>query len=202
MRSPWSEFTFSPARRGFTLLELLVGVSVIIIIAGLAANDLSALMGRYRMNAAARDFAETVALVRNGAIAGNREFAIHLVASDPASSDGNSRANVGRWELLEKDRSMVPPTWIPVVDGVYDLTQRPNARNGISIEPWDPINGPPGQSLPNYIVFGSRGYPLNDASDFPDGVLRVVFRNKNAPFVEQRVVRVDRGGNTIIAAVE
>lgn len=179
-----------------------MGVSIIIIIAGLAANDLTALMGRYRMNAAARDFAETVTLMRNAAIAGNREFAIHLVASDASPSDGNSRANVGRWELLEKDRAAVPPTWIPVVDGIYDLTERPNERNGVSIEPWDTINGPTGQALPNHIVFGSRGHLLNDASDFPDGVLRVVFRNKNATFVEQRVVRVDRGGNTQIAAVE
>jgi hypothetical protein len=43
---------------------------------------------------------------------------------------------------------------------------------------------------------------MNDPTDFTAGVIRVVFRNKNASFVEQRVVRVDRGGNPQIAAVE
>ena len=88
------------------------------------------------------------------------------------------------------------------VDGLTDLNQGPNDWNGVSIEPWAAIGGPGGQGLADHIVFSPRGYILNDTSDFTDGVIRVVFRNKNASFVEQRVVRIDRGGNPQIAAVE
>ncbi len=191
-----------PRDRGFTLLELVVAVAIIAVLAGLAASDLSSLMGRYRMNAAARDFAESVVTTRLAAIAGSREFAVHLVASDAAPDNGDSRNNAGSWQVLEKDRSTTPPTWIPVVDGFFDLHLGPNDWNGVSIEPWAPISGPTGQTLPDHLVFSPRGYLLNDTSDFTDGVIRVVFRNKNATFVEQRVVRVDRGGNPQIAAVE
>jgi prepilin-type N-terminal cleavage/methylation domain-containing protein len=188
--------------RGFTLLELVVAVAIIAVMAGLAANDLSSLMGRYRMNAAARDFSEAVVTSRLAAISGNREFAVHLMAPDTAPDNGQSRNNAGVWEVVEKDRSITPPTWVRVVDGFTDLKIGPNEWNGVSIEPWAPISGPTGQSLPDHLVFSPRGYLMNDPTDFTAGVIRVVFRNKNASFVEQRVVRVDRGGNPQIAAVE
>ena len=175
---------------------------IIVLLAGMAAQDLSALMGRYRMNAAARDLAEAVTTTRLAAISGNREFAIHLVASDPAPDDGQSRANIGRWQVLEKEASTTPPSWVPGIDGLFDLNLGPNDWNGVSIEAWAPIAGPSGQGIPDHMVFSPRGYLLNDTADFDDGVIRVVFRNKNAAFVEQRVVRIDRGGNPQIAAVE
>ncbi len=199
---PVGSATLRHPASGFTLLELVVGVAIIAIMAGLAAADLSALMGRYRMNAAARDFADAVVTTRLGAIAGSREFAVHLAQFDPAPDNGDSRNNVGRWEVLEKDQSQTPPSWVPVVDGIGDLKLGPNDWNGVSIEPWASINGPTGQALPDHLVFSPRGYLLNDTGDFTDGVIRVVFRNKNASFVEQRVVRIDRGGNPQIAAVE
>ena len=191
-----------PRSAGFTLIELMIAVAITIVLAGLAASDLSSLMGRYRMNAAARDLAEAVTTTRVAAISGNREFALHLVAADPAPDNGQSRNNVGRWEVLDKTRSTTPPTWVQDVDGLTDLNQGPNDWIGVSIEPWAAIGGPGGQGLADHIVFSPRGYILNDTSDFTDGVIRVVFRNKNASFVEQRVVRIDRGGNPQIAAVE
>jgi prepilin-type N-terminal cleavage/methylation domain-containing protein len=192
----------SELRRGFTLIELMIAVSIIVIIGAMAAGDLSSLMGRYRMNAAARDLSHAVVTTRIAAISGNREFAIHLVASDSAPGNGQSRNNVGEWEVLEKDRATTPPTWILTVDGAFDLNAGPNEWNGVSIEPWAVIGGPVGQGLPDHLVFSPRGYLLNAVTDFTGGVIRVVFRNKNASFIEQRVVRIDRGGNPQIAAVE
>ena len=188
--------------RGFTLLELVVVVVIMGVCATLAASDLSIFMGRYRMNSAAREFAKQVQLSRVRAISENREYALVLVESDPTPLDGRDKEHYGRYEVRSGDSLHSSTVWSTVEDGVYDLKHGPNAWKGVSIEPWLPLQGPPTYQLPEGIVFSPRGFLINAPSDFKDGVIRVVFRDKRAGDRDARVVRVDRGGGAMIAAVD
>ena len=180
----------------------LLYVAIVGLLATMAASDLSRFMGRYRMNTAAREFQDQVELSRVRAISENREYAMTLVTSDPNALDGMDRDNWGRYEVKVGDGIRASTNWITVSDGVYDLRHGPGRHTGVSIEPWVPLVGPPGYSLPDSIVFSPRGYILNSPADFPGGVIRVVFRNKAAGDTEARVVRVNIGGGAIIASVD
>lgn len=184
---------------GFTLIELLVIIAIVGIVASLAANDLSDLIGRYRLNQAARELAGNVRDCRMMAISDNRECAVRLQAFD-SNLTGAWQTNVGRYELQGADMSTGSLQWTTLPDGVVDLANGPGAQVGISIEPWASIAGPPGVSLPDSIVFSPRGFAANVPSDFATGgVIRIVLRNKRSSLVEQRVLRIDTGGNVQIA---
>ncbi len=190
------------ARRGFTLIELVIVLVIMLILGTLAAADLSNLRGRYRMNSAAQTFAKEVELTRVRAISENREYAIVLLESDPTPLDRDHLNNHGRYEIRSGDSLSNSSNWETVVDGVYDLSGGPNDQTGVSIDPWRALTGPPNYNLPDAIVFGPRGILLNDPVDFEEGVIRVVFRNKEARVPEARVVRVNMGGGAQIAATE
>lgn len=190
------------SRRGFTLIELLVVVAILSIFGGLAGTNLSEVMGRYRMNAAARDFQDQVELSRVRAISENQEYAITFVTADTSPLNGESRDNWGRYEIRVGDGHRSSSNWTTVSDGVFDLRHGPGDHSGVSMEPWAPLAGPPAYNLADSIVFSPRGYIINQPSDFQDGVIRVVFRNKASRYPEARVVRVDMGGGALIAAVD
>ncbi len=134
------------------------------------------------------------------AISENRECALQLQSFDSNLTGGDWRANVGRYELRGADLSTGSLQWTPMLDGAVDLADGPGRQEGISIEPWAAIAGPPGVNLPDAIVFSPRGFAANVPSDFSaGGVIRVILRNKRSSLVEQRVVRIDSGGNVQIA---
>ena len=194
--------TLGRARRGFTLVELVVVLAVLGILGALAFADLSELRGRYRMNAAARHFASEVEACRVRAISDNKEIALVLIESDPNPLDGDWRENRGRYEIRSGDGLRNSSNWTAVLDGTVDLRDGPGDWAGVSIEPWEPLAGPTNYSMPDSIVFSPRGYLLNAPTDFTDGVIRVVFRNKSASTPEGRVVRIDMGGGAMIAATD
>jgi len=185
---------------GFTLIELLVVITIVGIVSSIAASDLSGFIGRYRLNQAARELAGNVRDCRMMAISENRECALQLQSFDSNLTGGDWRANVGRYELRGADLSTGSLQWTPMLDGAVDLADGPGRQEGISIEPWAAIAGPPGVNLPDAIVFSPRGFAANVPSDFSaGGVIRVILRNKRSSLVEQRVVRIDSGGNVQIA---
>ena len=184
---------------GFTLIELVVVVAIVGIVASLAVSDLSSLIGRYRLNSAARELAGRVSDCRMKAISDNRECALVFVAADQNLA-GDWRLNDGRYEQRVAEVTGAGVTWAPDTEGIVDLRLGPNKQAGVSIEPWAPIAGPANLNLPSSVVFGPQGVSTNPLSDFSaGGVIRIVLRNKRADSVEQRVVRIDRGGNAQIA---
>jgi prepilin-type N-terminal cleavage/methylation domain-containing protein len=189
-------------RSGYTLVELLVVVSLVAIFYAIASTSLGDLKGRYRLNAAARELAKEVEGCRVQAITENRECAVVLTAADPAPEDGNDRANRGAYEIRLGDAFRASSSWTSAPEGLHDLHDGPGAWPGVSIEPWTPLAGPPSYGLPDAVVLSPRGFVLNAPTDFHDGVIRIVLRNKSVPFPERRVVRVDRGGGTRIAQVD
>jgi type II secretory pathway pseudopilin PulG len=180
----------------------VVVLAILAILGTLAFADLSELKGRYRMNAAARHFVSEIESCRVAAISENKEYALVLLESDPTPLDGDWRSNHGRYEIRSGDGLRNSSNWEPIVDGVVDLYNGPGAWTGVSIEPWEPLAGPANYSTPDSIVFSPRGYLLNAPTDFNEGVLRIVFRNKASRASEARVVRVDMGGGAMIAATE
>lgn len=180
----------------------MIVLVIVAILGTLAAADLSHLRGRYRMNSATRAFAKEVELTRVRAISENREYAIVLVESDPTPLDRDYRDNHGRYEIRSGDSLSDSANWATVADGTYDLADGPNREVGVSIDPWRPLVGPQNYNMPDAIVFGPRGILVNDPVDFEDGVIRVVFRNKESRVGEGRVVRVNMGGGAQIAATE
>ena len=177
-------------------------LAILAVLATLAIADLSELKGRYRMNAAARYLVDQVEGCRFNAISENREYALVLLESDSSPMDGDWRSNHGRYEIRSGDGLRNSSSWEPITDGVVDLYNGPHDWTGVSIEPWDPLAGPVNYSMPDSVVFSPRGYLLNAPTDFTDGVIRVVFRNKAAGASEARVVRIDMGGGAMIAATE
>ena len=79
-------------------MELLVVVAVLVVITTLAAVDLSGLIGRYRLNAAATELVSVVKECRAKAITENQPVALVLLASDSSAGTGPWRDNVGRYE--------------------------------------------------------------------------------------------------------
>ncbi len=188
--------------RGFTLWELLIVAVILAVLAALAGSSLAGLIGRYRMNGAARGFLKEVETCRVRAISENREYALRLLEFDPAPLDGISDANIGAYEILVGNTFKGSSTWDRVVDGLHELDDGPSEWRGVSIEAWQPLDGPPAQALPDSIVFSPRGILSNSPSDFHNGVIRVVFRNKSAVEPEARVVRINSGGGAQIAATQ
>ena len=185
--------------KGFTLLELVVVLVIISLMAGLAATDLSSFVGRYRLNSAARELGKVVSDCRMTAISENRDCAVQLVNSD-SNLGGPWRANAGRYEVKVAEVTATGVTWASIPGGVSDYSQGPGKQPGVSMEPWAAIAGPIGMSMPSSIVFNPRGFASNPPADFAGGgVVRIVLRNKRASTLEQRVVRIDRGGNVQIA---
>lgn len=178
----------------------MVVVALVSVVAMLAATNLSELMGRYRMNGAAREFSKEVDNCRVAAISENREYILRLTGADASPLDGEFRRNVGSYEIARGNHHHGSTEWEVVERGLHDLGAGPGRWKGVSIEPWAPISGPPSYNLTDAIVFSPRGHLINDPSDFTGGVLRVVFRNKATSSPEARVVRVNRGGGTQIAA--
>lgn len=177
-------------------------LAIVGILAALAASDLSGLIGRYRLNAAARELSAFVEAARVRAISENREYAVVLTTADFQPDSGGVDSNVGRVTLLAARRGGVPGTFDAASDdAVLDLHDGPGHWPGVSLEEWVPLTGVPGYLRPDSIVFSPRGYILNAPSDFASGVIRLVLRNKTASFPERRVVRIDRGGNTEIASL-
>ncbi len=188
--------------KGYTMLELLVVLVLIVVMGTLAASDLSRLKGRYRMNAAVQHFADMVELTRVRAITGNREYALVLQEFDPTPDDGDVFSNHGKYEIWEGEGLRNSANWEHMeTDGTVDLYNGPGKWIGVSIEEWDTISGPPNYNFPDALVFSPRGYLINDPTDFDDGVIRIVFRNKHSRIYEARVVRIDLGGGTQIAQV-
>jgi Tfp pilus assembly protein FimT len=72
---------------------LAVVLAIVVVMSSLAGSNLNNLRGRYRMNAAAREFAKTVELTRVRAITENREYETARTGSRSTSARSTSSSD-------------------------------------------------------------------------------------------------------------
>ncbi len=195
--------------RGFTLLELILVISIIGVVSAVAWGSLRAQMPRYRLVRAANELAEDVAGLRMLAITANVEtrFLVEQLDDDLADPEvwggawrlqaGNSSANSSAWEDLPIDA---------LKDGVDDLTGEGSVdigrggnreSRGIGLDLEQTLGGP-SYGNGNAVVFTPRGWVANPAEDF-DTNGYITFRLVNKPALAKGLdevvhVRIARSG--------
>lgn len=197
--------------RGFTLIELMIVVVIIIVFSTLAIPSLQELVPRYRLNGTAKELAAVVQQARLQSIAQGVQYRLCFSDADvdaagntPSASSGqyvlaagNSAYNSSTWDILPRDTAAD----INQGEGTHLLTYSSanTEYRGISLVGWTAMGGS-GIGNQDCVMFTPRGWLDNPATDFETGgFIYVQFRNKYAnPETEIRTVRISRGGSVTI----
>jgi prepilin-type N-terminal cleavage/methylation domain-containing protein len=194
---------------GFTLVELILVVSILGVISALAWGTMHSQMPRYRLVRAANELAEDVADLRMLAISSNLETRFLLEGLDTDIADpeswggswrlqaGNASANSSRWEDLPID-AQNDGTDDQTGEGFVDIGQGGNRQSrGVGLDLQHAIGGP-SYGNTNAVVFTPRGWVANPAEDF-DANGYITLRLVNKPALDLGLeetihVRIARSG--------
>ena len=178
-------------RRGFTLLELLVVLAIVLIAALIGAGTVQPYLPRFRMVSTAKSLRADIRMLQTLALQTGRQTRIRLVA--PGGDCSNYEEWGGGWVMELGDRSVNSTFWdvLPpdaLADGSDDDQSQgtvdlgpdgANAARGICMKSWATLEGP--GSGNNYsLVFSPRGSLANPVTDFPDGYIRLTLSNQYA----------------------
>lgn len=130
------------ARTGFSLVELLVAVSVIAILSGLGATSYSGIIGRARVTTEAGDLLHAIELARSEATKRNARVTLLPVGGDWAAGwtvfvDGNGNRQVDAGEALIQSHPRLRPSTRIIAN-----------------------------TTPGYIAFGAAGLPQQYSGAF------------------------------------
>jgi len=199
--------------RGFTILELVVVVAIVLILTAIGIVQSQDMVPRFRTRRAALTFASHVNQCRALAIQTNRECSIWLLDYDSSLSDLSSNAGaywVGigdksdgstTWDYLPPD-SLADGTDDDASEGLVDLGDDTNAyyARHVGIHTWGAGLSGPGTTNANRIVIDPRGFVINPVGDFDSaGNISLTFVNKMARAdgrTEDYTVSVSRAGMT------
>ncbi len=159
--------TMFPSRRGFTLLELVIVMAIIMILSGLGVVMARDMIPSWRTQRAAKDFAQSLEEARALAILHDREAKVEVTDYDPspyadadtygawAVSVGNLAHNATFFDVLPFEDASGTDSYQG--EGITDLQKGGNRHmKGVSLEKPDVAS----------IVFDPRGWVANDNSDF------------------------------------
>lgn len=198
-------------RRGFTLIEVMIVVAIITVLTSIGFVIARDIVPQYRTRAAAMDFANWVSTCRTTAIQTGRQCRILLVEHDDDLTDLDENHGqymvqvavtpIGATAVVDPWDTMPIDTVTDTVDdedatGIIDLSTGQTRQRRVAIDQWEAIGGP-GVDNDNAIVFDSRGFVANPATDFRDGKIAVTFVNKVAEsrgVPDRWTVNVSRGG--------
>ena len=190
-------------RRGFTLIELMVVVGLIVVLAALGVGAISQLVPRFRTIQAAEQFAADVETRRMMAIMNDRETRIVITDYSAGQGDGawalyvgNRNLNSSFWDQLPYEANNGVDSYAG--EGARDLASGTYSAKGVAMAEPDVTA----------IVFNARGWVRNDASDFghsPDSSsIDFEFTNKSSATgssnPDNYIVKVFRGGMVRIEA--
>ena len=183
--------------RGFTLIEVLLVVSLITILATIGFGTTQDQMPRYRLIQASKGLKGDLMTLRNLAVETGRETRLLLTERPEDCSDTEQYG--GRWRREIGDRSRGATWWEQLPpDGEQDGTDddisegEVNIGNGgnrkarhVCLLEWGDIRGP-GTGNTNAIVFSPRGWLSNPSEDF-DGTGHLVVELANQVAARQGV---------------
>ena len=144
--------------RGFTLIELMVSVSILAVLLAIAAPSFEAMIASSRLTAASNDLIAALAQARSNAIKVGNRVTVCM------SSNGTSCATTGGWEQ----------GWIAFVDTTRSGTEAAvdSGETVSAVFPALPsglvVNG----NLP-FISFSADGQPKTMTGGFLSGTMRV-----------------------------
>lgn len=202
-------FRRSAWRAGFTMLEIVVVLAIVLILTAMGIFMSTDQVPRYRTRKAAMTFASMAQECRSLAVRSGHECSIWLISSDTALATpgsnigeywvglGDATRNSASWDYLPVD---VGTSDVDGSEGIVDLSDEDGnyyARN-VSIADWGSnINGP-GTGNSNRLVFGPQGFLTNPPGDFgANGFIEITFVNKIARskgVTEDWIARVTRSG--------
>jgi prepilin-type N-terminal cleavage/methylation domain-containing protein len=204
-------------RRGFTLIELVVVLALIVVISAIGFTSLQSHLPRYRLVRAVKAFKSDLMYLRNLSISSSRETRLRLVSTG-GDCENDRDAWGGSWALEIGDRSSASRSWeaLPVdaeVDGSDDDQSEGSvdlgpsgdlSSRGTCLSSWTDIGGP-GANSADSIVFSPRGRLANPGTDFVDqgGWIAVTFINQSAARdgVDDQVdVMVNRVGSVSVVS--
>ena len=167
-------------KRGYTLVEVAIIISIIGIVATLAWGGMSQHFPRYRLVQSAKMLKSHLMKMRKIAVQTNRETRIYF---PNGGSDCSDSSNWGtKWILAVGDKSVGSTSWdiLPEdasddgVDddqgfGIFDTSLSGNEKAiDICLDQWSTMTGPSfnGANNTDAIVFSPRGWVSNPSTDF------------------------------------
>ena len=191
------------ADKGFSMLELMIVISLIGIIAVISIPNLTVLLSRMRLNGAVTRLERTIDVTRKMSMTNQARYCIQFT-SESTFADSNSDVYLIDVDLFE-ETGVNTETWTqiatPVELGSWLNDPTTELYKGITLE-GDPTTTTQFGSIAGCqgLLFNNNGYLDNPLATFamPCGgtncaVLTV--RNKIQRYVEQRTLWIDRGGN-------
>lgn len=198
-------------RRGYTLLEIAIVLSMLAILAALGVGSMREHLPRYRLVQTAKQFKSDMMQLRQIAVQNNREARMRLLSAENCA---DNTAWGGEWVLEVGDRALGSTTWdiLPEdrsdngVDdqqgeGLINIGPGGNQEaNDICMWSWSGLAGPDdnGANNADSVVFSPRGWLRNPTSDFrSSGYLEFQFVNQEAAregVDDSLVIQISRAG--------
>ena len=164
-------------RRVFTLLEIMIAISIVAITAAIGWGSMEKHMPRFRLISSAKAMKADFMTVQSLAVQTNRETRLRFVENAGNCGDldnwggqyvlevGNRSSGSTDWEVLpmdaDEDGSDDDQT-----EGWMDLGPDGNREaRFVCLQEWDTLDGP-GTDSEDSVVFSPRGWLRNPVSDF------------------------------------
>ena len=199
------------SRRGYTLLEVLIVLSMLAILAALGVGSMREHLPRYRLVQTAKQFKSDMMQLRQIAVQNNREARMRLQSAENCS---DNTVWGGEWVLEVGDRALGSTTWDILPEDRSDNGVDDQQGEGlINIGPggnqqakdicmwsWSGLAGPSdnGANNADSVVFSPRGWLRNPSSDFQSsGYLEFQFVNQEAAregIDDSLVIQISRAG--------
>ena len=199
------------SRRGYTLLEIVIVLSMLAILAALGVGSMREHLPRYRLVQTTKQFKSDMMQLRQIAVQNNRETRLRLESAEDCS---DSTAWGGQWVLEVGDRALGSTVWDVLPEdrsdngvddhqgeGLINIGPGGNQEaNDICMWSWSGLSGPDdnGANNADSVVFSPRGWLRNPSSDFQSsGYLEFQFVNQEAAregVDDTLIVQVSRAG--------